>query len=78
MPDLQIGFLLRTALQRHTAIFSARMIEGLTPTQFGALAKLYEIGPCSQKHLGRLIYLDAATIKGMVDRLSARSRRGPQ
>jgi MarR family transcriptional regulator, lower aerobic nicotinate degradation pathway regulator len=72
MPDLQIGFLLRAALQRHTAIFSARMIEGLTPTQFGALAKLYEVGPCSQNHLGRLIHLDAATIKGVVDRLSAR------
>ena len=26
--------------------------------------------PCSQNHLGRLIYLDAATIKGVVDRLS--------
>ncbi len=37
MPDLQIGFLLRTALQRHAAIFSARMIEGLTPTQLARL-----------------------------------------
>ena len=36
------------------------------------LAKLLEVGPCSQNHLGRLIYLDAATIKGVVDRLSAR------
>ena len=48
------------------------MIEGLTQTQFAALAKLYEVGPCSQNHLGRLIYLDAATIKGVVDRLNAR------
>ena len=30
------------------------------------------MGPCSQNHLGRLIYLDAATIKGVVDRLSLR------
>ncbi len=70
--DDQVGFLMRVAMQRHTAIFTARMIEGLTQTQFAALAKLHEVGPCSQNHLGRLIYLDAATIKGVVDRLSAR------
>ena len=70
--DEQVGFLLRVAMQRHTSIFMTRMIEGLTQTQFAALAKLYEVGPCSQNHLGRLIYLDAATIKGVVDRLSAR------
>ena len=63
---------MRVALQRHTAIFTTRMIEGLTQTQFAALAKLAEVGPCSQNHLGRLIYLDAATIKGVVDRLCAR------
>ena len=70
--DDQVGFLLRVALQRHTAIFTTRMIEGLTQTQFAALAKLAEVGPFSQNHLGRLIYLDAATIKGVVDWLSAR------
>ena len=68
----QVGFLLRVAMQRHTTIFTARMIEELTQTQFAALAKLFEVGPCSQNHLGRLIYLDAATIKGVVDRLLAR------
>lgn len=68
----QVGFLMRIAMQRHTAIFMSRMPEGLTQTQFAALAKLYEVGPCSQNHLGRLIYLDAATIKGVVDRLRAR------
>src|SRR6201986_1994987 len=70
--DEQAGFLLRVATQRHTAIFMSRMVEGLTQTQFAALAKLFEVGPCSQNHLGRLIYLDAATIKGVVDRLLAR------
>src|SRR5450631_2430682 len=70
--DDQVGFLLLVALQRHTSIFTTRMIEGLTQTQFAALAKLHEVGPCSQNHLGRLIYLDAATIKGVVDRLGAR------
>jgi DNA-binding MarR family transcriptional regulator len=70
--DQQVGFLMRVAMQRHTSIFTSRMIEGLTQTQFAALAKLHEVGPCSQNHLGRLIYLDAATIKGVVDRLGIR------
>ena len=70
--DEQVGFLMRVAMQRHTAIFMQRMIEGLTQTQFAAMAKLHEVGPCSQNHLGRLIFLDAATIKGVVDRLGAR------
>jgi DNA-binding MarR family transcriptional regulator len=70
--DDQVGFLLRVAMQRHTAIFMSRIVEGLTQTQFAALAKLREVGPCSQNQLGRLIYLDAATTKGVVDRLEGR------
>lgn len=70
--DEQVGFRLRLAMQRHTAIFMARIPDGLTQTQFAAMAKLHEVGPCSQNHLGRLISLDAATIKGVVDRLQAR------
>ena len=70
--DEQVGFLMRVAMQRHTAIFMSRMIAGLTQMQFAALAKLQEVGPCSQNQLGRLIYLDAATTKGVVDRLAAR------
>ena len=70
--DYQVGFLLRIALQRHTAIFMKYMVEGLTQTQFAALAKLLELGTCSQNDLGRRIYLDAATIKGVVDRLAVR------
>jgi DNA-binding MarR family transcriptional regulator len=70
--DDQIGFVLRQAQQRHTTLFAAEMIEGLTPTQWAALAKLREFGACSQNHLGRLTAMDAATIKGVIDRLSAR------
>src|SRR5271170_6226670 len=70
--DDQIGFVLRQAQQRHTTLFAAEMIEGLTPTQWAALAKLRECGACSQNHLGRLTAMDAATIKGVIDRLSAR------
>jgi DNA-binding MarR family transcriptional regulator len=71
--DEQVGFLLRQASQRHTAIFAARMIEDLTPTQWAALARLEERGPCSQNLLGRLTAMDAATIKGVVDRLVSRA-----
>src|SRR6478609_10402084 len=70
--DEQGGFLMRVAMQRHTSIFTSRMVGGLTQTQFAALAKLAEVGTCSQNHFGRLIYLDAATIKGVVDRLRIR------
>jgi len=68
----QVGFLLRVAMQRHTVIFTAQMVENLTQTQFAALAKLHALGPCSQNELGRRIFLDAATIKGVVERLRAR------
>jgi MarR family transcriptional regulator, lower aerobic nicotinate degradation pathway regulator len=64
--------LLRVAMQRHTSIFMSHMIEELTQTQFAVMAKLHEVGPSSQNHLGRLVYLDAATIKGVVDRLGLR------
>jgi DNA-binding MarR family transcriptional regulator len=70
--DDQVGFLLRVAMQRHTSIFMSKIVKGLTQTQFAALAKLREVGSCSQNQLGRLIYLDAATTKGVVDRLAAR------
>jgi DNA-binding MarR family transcriptional regulator len=71
MLDRQVGFLLRRATQRHLAIF-ASLIPGLTPTQFAALAKLCELGPVSQNALGRATAMDAATIKGVVDRLRAK------
>lgn len=66
--DLQVGFLLRRATQRHLVIFG-QYIPGLTSTQFAALAKLCELGPVSQNALGRATAMDAATIKGVVDRL---------
>lgn len=64
----QIGFKLRLANQKHLEVFSAMMPE-VTPTQFAVLAKLLERGSLSQNRLGRLVHLDAATIKGVVDRL---------
>jgi DNA-binding MarR family transcriptional regulator len=70
--DAQVGFVLRQAHQRHATIFASLMIEDLTPTQWAALAKLKEIGPSSQNLLGRLTAMDAATIKGVIDRLTRR------
>jgi MarR family transcriptional regulator, lower aerobic nicotinate degradation pathway regulator len=69
--DEQIGFRLRLALQRHTAIFFAHMDIGLTQTQFAVLARLWEFGESSQNELGRAAALDSATIWGVVQRLQA-------
>jgi MarR family transcriptional regulator, lower aerobic nicotinate degradation pathway regulator len=70
--DEQIGFILRQVSQRHGVIFARDIGADLTPTQWAALAKLAETGPCSQNQLGRLTAMDVATIKGVVDRLTAR------
>ena len=67
--DDQIGYLLRRVNQRHLAIF-ADAIPQLTTTQFAALARLAQLGPQSQNLLGRETAMDAATIKGVVERLS--------
>jgi DNA-binding MarR family transcriptional regulator len=67
----QIGFVLRKAHQRHVSTFASH-IGDLTPPQFAALAKLYDIGETSQNQLGQLIAMDAATVKGVIDRLKAR------
>lgn len=69
--DTQVGFLLRRASQRHLSIFS-EILGDLTPTQFAVLAKLSERGTLSQNALGRQTAMDAATVKGVVDRLVGR------
>src|SRR5579864_1668185 len=70
--DEQIGFILRQVWQRHATIFAREIGVNLTPTQWAALSKLTETGPCSQNQLGRLTAMDVATIKGVIDRLTAR------
>lgn len=67
--DRQIGYLLRLAHQRHSMIFQQNMLSALTPTQFSALIRISKEKSCSQNHLGRMISVDVATIKGVVDRL---------
>lgn len=66
--DEQIGFKLRVANQKHLEIFTAAMPD-LTPRQFAVMAKLLEQGPLSQNHLGRQVAMDAATTKGVIERL---------
>lgn len=79
--DDQVGFILRKANQLHASIFSNLIPNDLTPTKFSALAKLYELGSLSQNELGRFIAMDAANIKGVIDRLKnlnlVRTRKDP-
>ena len=71
--DDQVGHLLRRAHQRHTAIFQLTIGDvQLTPLQFAALIKLADVGKTSQNLLGRLTAMDAATMQGVIKRLSAR------
>lgn len=68
----QVGFILRQATQRHVVIFGSMMPAGVTPTQFSVINMLDRLGQCSQNQLGRLVAMDAATVKGVIDRLSAK------
>ena len=69
----QIGYVLRKAHQRATAVFLARFGEPeLTPTQWAALVKLSDTGGASQNQLGRMTAMDPATIQGVVRRLEER------
>ncbi len=69
--DTQVGFLLRKVTQRHLSIFGAVLPE-ITATQFATMAKSCELGAVSQNELGRATAMDAATIKGVIDRLQSR------
>lgn len=75
--ESQVGFLLRRAHQRQTAIWQACMAEGigereLTPRQFTALVKVALHGRVTQNQLGRMAAMDPATIQGVVRRLTVR------
>ena len=70
--DDQVGFILRQVQQRHALIFASAFGDELTSTQWAVVAKLAEHGPCSQNLLGRLVSMDVATVKGVVDRLTKR------
>ncbi len=69
----QAGHMMRRAHQRHTAIFQEYITDPqLTPLQFAALVKLRDLGEVSQNQLGRMTAMDAATMQGVIKRLSGR------
>ncbi len=69
----QVGYLLRRAHQRATAIFMSVMADSqLTPRQFAALVKISDLGAVSQNELGRLTAMDPATMQGVTRRLRQR------
>ncbi len=70
--DVQVGYLLRLAHQRHAELFKTHIIGNLTPTQFSALVRISQQGTVSQNHLGRLAGMDVATVKGVVERLKSK------
>ncbi len=70
--EAQVGFMMRQAYQRHSVLFAEMMGDAVTTTQWAALSKLHQVGDCSQNQLGRLIGMDVATIKGVVERLVKR------
>jgi DNA-binding MarR family transcriptional regulator len=74
----QIGFLIRRAHQRASAIFE-QVMDGLdvTPVQYAALAKLHDLGATSQNQLGRMVGIDPATMFGVAGRLSKRGLVSP-
>ena len=69
----QIGYLLRRAHQRASAIFQTTIGDpNITPTQYSSMVKLHEYTELSQNHLGRLVGMDKATMQGVVRRLKER------
>jgi DNA-binding MarR family transcriptional regulator len=69
----QIGYLLRRAHQRASAIFQIGIGDpNITPTQYSSMVKLDEYKELSQNLLGRLVGMDKATMQGVVRRLKDR------
>lgn len=72
--DEQIGFRLRRAHQRASAIFTEIMSKyDVTPAQFATLAKLDEMGPMSQHQLSRVTALEHAEMLAVIGRLQRQS-----
>ena len=73
MLEEQIGFILRQVNQRHTTIFAEPHRRRSDADAMGGAGQARaRSAPDSQNLLGRLTAMDAATIKGVVDRLTKR------
>jgi DNA-binding MarR family transcriptional regulator len=69
----QIGHLLRKAQQRHLAIFNQNIADPqLTAVQFAVMSASRRMGPSSMSDLGKATAIDAATARGIIERLRAR------
>lgn len=69
----QVGFLLRRAYQRASGNLTERIGgHDLTSPQFATLARLFEHGKVSQNLLGRLVAMEPANIRDVVQRLKKR------
>ncbi len=70
----QIGHLLRRAYQRHVAIFQDEIPDSqLTAAQFVTLCAVKEQRSCSLNDIVKATAIDQATIRGVIDRLKART-----
>ncbi len=71
--DDQVGFLLRRAYQRASVNLAEKIgAYDLTAPQFATLARLHERGKVSQNLLGRLVAMEPANIRDVVQRLKKR------
>ena len=71
--DGQAVHLLRCAQKRASALFAAELSDKhLTPAQYLAITRLYDLKRVSQNQLGRMTAMDPATIQGVVQRLMGR------
>ncbi len=71
--DGQAVHLLRCAQKRASALFVAELGDKqLTPAQYLAINRLYDLKRVSQNQLGRMTAMDPATIQGVVQRLMGR------
>ena len=69
----QPGHLLRKALQHHLAIFQQLSPEpSVTGPQFALLCALRDHGPSPLTLIGRVVVMDPATTRGIVERLRER------
>ena len=69
----QIGHLLRKAYHRHLSIFTQTIGDPqLTAVQFAVLSASLRLGPSSMSDLGKATAIDAATVRGIIERLKGR------
>jgi DNA-binding MarR family transcriptional regulator len=69
----QIGHLLRKAYQRHLFIFGRSIDDPqLTAVQSAVLSASRKLGPSSMSDLGKATAIDAAMVRGIIERLRAR------